>query len=141
MLASCQAAGIALSKVKANDLFSSAREVAFAEAAARGQTGWLKELLDQGVDVNARGKDGVTPLLWALAQGGKPGFKYLLEHGANPNLQAERGDSAMLLGAMHEDPEYLAEPVTASAEWDYVPQQRLQRFACVPEQARRFTFR
>ena len=46
----------------------------------------------------------------------------------------------MLIDFFVEDPEYLAEPITASAEWDYVPQQRLQRFGCEPEQARRFTF-
>ncbi len=108
LLASCQAAGEPSSKMKASELFSSARETALAEAAARGQTGRLKELFDQGVDVNARGKDGVTPLIWALVQGSKSGFKYLLEHGANPNLQTAQGDSVMRLGAMHEDSEYLA---------------------------------
>jgi hypothetical protein len=47
----------------------------------------------------------------------------------------------MLIDFVVEDPEYLVEPITASAEWDYAPQQRLQRFGCTPEQARRFTFR
>ena len=47
----------------------------------------------------------------------------------------------MLIDFLVEDPEYLAEPLTASAEWDYAPEQRLQRFGCEPEQARRFTFR
>jgi hypothetical protein len=47
----------------------------------------------------------------------------------------------MLIDFVIEDPEYLAEPITASAEWDYAPQQQLQRFGCTPEQARRFTFR
>lgn len=47
----------------------------------------------------------------------------------------------MLIDFVVEDPEYLAAPITAGAEWDYAPQQRLQRFGCTPEQARRFTFR
>ena len=47
----------------------------------------------------------------------------------------------MLIDFVVEDPEYLAVPITASAEWDYAPDQRLQRFGCTPEQARRFTFR
>lgn len=108
LLASCRAIGEPSPKMKASDLFASARETALAEAAARGQMSRLKELFDQGVDVNARGKDGVTPLMWALVQGSKSGFKYLLEHGANPNLQTAQGDSVMRLGAMHEDSEYLA---------------------------------
>jgi hypothetical protein len=47
----------------------------------------------------------------------------------------------ILIDFVVEDPEYLAAPMTASAEWDYAPRQRLQRFGCTPEQARRFTFR
>ena len=47
----------------------------------------------------------------------------------------------MLIDFTVEDPEYLVEPITASAEWDFAPGQRLQRFGCTPEQARRFTFR
>ena len=47
----------------------------------------------------------------------------------------------MLIDFVIEDPEYLVEPITASAEWDYAPQQKLQRFGCTPEEARRFTFR
>lgn len=45
----------------------------------------------------------------------------------------------MLIDFVLEDPEYLAEPLTASAELDYAPQQRLQRFDCTPEISRRFT--
>ncbi len=47
----------------------------------------------------------------------------------------------MLIDFVVEDPDYLTAPMTASAEWDYMPQQRLQRFGCELEQARRFTFR
>jgi hypothetical protein len=46
----------------------------------------------------------------------------------------------LLVDLVVEDPEYLAEPFTVSTEWDYAPQQRLLRFGCAPEQARRFTF-
>ena len=46
----------------------------------------------------------------------------------------------LLVDFVLEDPEYLAEPFTVSTELDYAPQQRLLRFGCTPEQARRFTF-
>jgi hypothetical protein len=46
----------------------------------------------------------------------------------------------MLVDFVLEDPEYMAEPLTVSTELDYAPQQRLLRFGCTPEQARRFTF-
>ena len=46
----------------------------------------------------------------------------------------------LLIDFRIEDPEYLAEPYAFRTEWDYAPQQRLLRFECEPEQARRFTF-
>jgi hypothetical protein len=46
----------------------------------------------------------------------------------------------LLIDFVVEDPEFLAEPFTANVEWDYAPEQRLLRFGCEPEQARRFTF-
>ena len=39
-----------------------------------------------------------------------------------------------------EDPEYLAEPLRATMEWDHAPALELIRFDCDPEKARRFTF-
>jgi len=47
----------------------------------------------------------------------------------------------LLVDFVVDDPEYLAEPLTGSDEWDYAPQVRLQRFGCDPEQSRRFTLR
>lgn len=47
----------------------------------------------------------------------------------------------LLLSAVVEDPDYLAEPLTVSTSWDYAPQQRLLRFACDREQSRRYLFR
>jgi ankyrin repeat protein len=106
--ASCHAAGNPLSKMKAEDVFSAAADIALAEAAARGQIDKLSELLGHGAEVNARGKDGMTPLFWALIQGNKEGFKYLLEHGANPNLQDAQGTSVMSVSAALKDSVFLA---------------------------------
>ena len=39
-----------------------------------------------------------------------------------------------------EDPEYLAEPLTGSIEWDYAPDLEMLRFSCDAESARRYTF-
>jgi hypothetical protein len=46
----------------------------------------------------------------------------------------------LIIDFVVEDAEYLAEPYAFSTEWDYAPQQRLLRFNCETEQARRFTF-
>ena len=47
----------------------------------------------------------------------------------------------LLISAVVEDPDYLAEPLNVSTTWDYTPQQRLLRFACDREQSRRYLFR
>ncbi len=46
----------------------------------------MDQLIADGVDVNAKGKDNVTPLFWAFFDNKLPRFKKLLEHGADPNV-------------------------------------------------------
>jgi hypothetical protein len=47
----------------------------------------------------------------------------------------------LLIDVVVEDPDYLAEPMTTSLEWDYAPQLQLLRFGCEPEQAQRYLIR
>jgi ankyrin repeat protein len=49
----------------------------------------MERLVKAGADVNAQGKDKMTPLLWAFPDNHLPRFKWLLEHGANPNVVVE----------------------------------------------------
>jgi ankyrin repeat protein len=93
--------------MKATDFFSDQAALALAEASVRGQTEAIAKMVAAGTDANARGKDGMTPLQWAIIKGSKTGFRALLERGANPNLQTKDGDSAMLLAAIAEDSEFL----------------------------------
>jgi ankyrin repeat protein len=71
-------------------------------------------LVAAGVDVNAVGKAGTTPLLWAMAAHSHDGFVRLLEQGADPNRQhreASRGGGSCVtsIAARNElDPFYLA---------------------------------
>lgn len=55
--------------------------------------------------------------------------------------QLGQDGTRLLLTFVLEDPDYLAEPLTVSTEWDYAPALPLLRFGCDPEQARRFQFR
>ena len=106
-VASCRAANDGIAKMKADDFFPSAPVVALAEAAARSRVEEINKLLDQEVDANAAGKDGMTPLLWALLNDSKVGFRSLLQHGAKPNQQVKQGESVMSFAAIHRDPEFL----------------------------------
>ena len=66
---------------------------ALAKAAAKGRVGTVEELVDLGVDVNASGTKGATPLFWAMSN--YNGFKKLLELGADPNVIFGNGGSIM----------------------------------------------
>lgn len=108
---------ICQARVQAKDFFPSETQLALAQAAADGRVEKIAQLLKTGVDINAQGNEGMTALIWAFMQANKKGYQYLLEHGANPNLQVGSseltsdglidGNSVVALAAMHEDPWYL----------------------------------
>jgi hypothetical protein len=75
------------------DFFADADVVALVLAAEQGNVQEIDRLVKRGVDVNAKGKDGMTPLLWSLWAKNKQGFQRLLERGANPNIQIAGGQS------------------------------------------------
>lgn len=65
--------------------FADPKVAALADAAARGNVRTIDQLVKDGVDVNATGIEGWTPLAYALIRHNKRGFERLLELGANPN--------------------------------------------------------
>jgi len=96
--------------MNARDYFTSPVELALIDAAGAADIRKLERLVAQGADVNARGRDGMTPALWALAHQSKNGLAFLLEHGADPNKQlTSDGSSAMSLSAAAADSWYLRE--------------------------------
>lgn len=81
----------ALERMKAGDYFENPMEVAFAEAIAKGNQEAMQKLLDEGVDVNAEGKEQMRFLFWALAKQSLDGFAFLLENGADSNIEINDG--------------------------------------------------
>jgi ankyrin repeat protein len=59
------------------------------KAASSGDVETIERLVKAGVDVNARGERGLTPLWWTMRSANKAGFKRLLELGADPNVWAD----------------------------------------------------
>jgi hypothetical protein len=70
-----------------------------AKAAARGDHQTVDRLVATGVDVNAIGSEGMTPLLWAVKENNLVGFSSLLAHGADPNALTDTGKSAVNVAA------------------------------------------
>ena len=71
---------------KAEDYFTDPRVIELCQAIEVDDLKRMQELIDQGANVNAIGKDNMTPLLWSYPDLKFERFKMLLEAGANPNV-------------------------------------------------------
>ena len=69
------------------------------EAASAGDLEQVKARLAAGEDVNGFDKWGWTPLMWAVYDRHLALTEFLLERGADPNLQAQRSRRALAKGA------------------------------------------
>lgn len=58
-----------------------------ANAACNGDSNAINAALAQGADPNGQGREGVTPLLWAINCENAEGVEALLQHGANANME------------------------------------------------------
>lgn len=110
-----------LKAMNSGDYFENPVQSSFVAFIGKGDVRRADELLKQGAGVNAVGKDGMTPLFWALSKQNLEGFRYLLAHGANPNLIADwhdangraQSETALRLAAMLEDKRYLEDLLAA----------------------------
>ncbi|HLK55019.1 MAG TPA: ankyrin repeat domain-containing protein [Chthonomonadaceae bacterium] len=57
----------------------------------------LALLLEHGADVNARGPNEMTPLLYAASHGLNASIPLLLEHGSDVNAQTNHGETPLML--------------------------------------------
>lgn len=77
-----------------------------AEAAGKGKTSVIDKLINEGVDVNARGTENATALFWSMRN--ERGFNYLLAKGADPNVVFGDGGSVMHWAARKQNCSMLA---------------------------------
>jgi len=71
-------------KWNAKDFFDDPKAIELADAIEINDLKEIQRLIDEGADVNAPGKDGMTLLLWAMPDANLERFKLLLESGADP---------------------------------------------------------
>lgn len=74
-------------------------DAALLDAAAHTQVDRARELIARGADVNATDQRGLTPLMWASANGHAALAEDLLRRGARPDARAASGDTALRLAA------------------------------------------
>lgn len=65
--------------------FGNSPEARLARAAAEGRTDDVMRLVKAGADVNAHGRQNMTPLVWALTARNVEGLRGLLQAGADPD--------------------------------------------------------
>ena len=74
---------------KAEDYFTDPKVIALCHAIEANDLAGIDREIAAGANVNAKGKDNMTPLLWAFPDNKLERFTKLLEHGANPNVAIE----------------------------------------------------
>ena len=74
---------------KADDYFSDPRVVELCDAIETSNLKQMASLIHEGADVNAIGKDGMTPLLWAFPENNFERFELLLKHRADPTVHVQ----------------------------------------------------
>ncbi len=104
---SCSAFYKGAGQVDASQVFTNPRMIEAARAVERDDTAALDALVRAGLDVNERGKQGVTLLMWAMKWNKKNSMRDLLRHRANPNVKLENNDSAVTIAAGSPDSEIL----------------------------------
>ena len=65
-------------------------------AALDGNTESVKELINQGGDINQRDDNGRTALMFAVVNRHYETMKVLLEHGADVNARSDKGGTALM---------------------------------------------
>lgn len=88
-----------LGGANAKEAFSDPLTGEMVSEAVKGHNARVAELIKQGADVNAVGKDELTPLAWVLASGNLDTAELLLKKGADPNHRMSSGESLMALVA------------------------------------------
>lgn len=75
----------------AEQYFSDPEAIALCHAIEAGDVELIDDMVEAGADVNVRGENNMTPLMWAFVNGRILVCKGLLFHGADPNV-ALNGD-------------------------------------------------
>lgn len=70
------------------DLFFDAKMVSLLGAIQRNDSAAAKAMLAQGVELNVRGEEGITPLLWLIMQKDLSAIELALQLGADANFPA-----------------------------------------------------
>lgn len=111
--------GDLLARHGADYWYNDRKDIEFCRAIEWGDTNKMAKMLKEGLDINKRGKNDITFLIYSYLRGNKNTYKFLLENGADPNVfmfaneKVPEGPrlkfyvSALEIAAEEKDPFYL----------------------------------
>ena len=94
-------------KIRPDDIFGTPSDIEFAQAVIEGNVLKVKQLIDGGANVNAKGKINITPLYLAFHYQQPEVFKLLLENKADPTIKIDESDRKQLRWYEIIDPDLL----------------------------------
>ena len=83
----------------ADEIFQNKGVVSLIEAVVSKNRLEAEKLVQGGIDVNTKGYDGVTPLLWVQYSQDQDAMALLLDLGADPNRRLDKGGSPLWFAA------------------------------------------
>jgi len=91
------------------EFFLDPQVAALVSALERSDWGGAERVLRAGAGVNTIGKDHMCPLIWTMYVKNKAAFEWLLNHGADPNLNSgdRREGYVLFWAAVANDPDWL----------------------------------
>lgn len=99
--------------------FDSQLQINLAKASTDEDTNQMRSLIERGADVNFSARNGMRPLFWALINMNFNSFKFLLDHGADPNAVVVNmkppAENALTLAARLAEAKYLVELLSHGA--------------------------
>lgn len=102
------------------EYFSDPQVIALAEAMLVGDTAKMAELVAEGADPNARGKDSMSLLEWEMLRDGHGAMRELLRLGADPNMLGWHDGTPMHLAAKYRNETYLKQMLEHGGNVDAV---------------------
>ncbi|MBE1161771.1 ankyrin repeat domain-containing protein [Dyella acidiphila] len=90
---------VQLAGKSASEVFHDPQVVSLIRAAGDHDEKKAKSLLVAGVDINASGEAGITPLIWMIAKHDNEAIHLLLELGADPNKPWQQGEAPVYMAA------------------------------------------
>lgn len=111
-----------LASMKAEDYFDDSASRGLVAAVIQADDDMVASAIRDGADVNVVGRDGMTPLMWAIIKDSPRGFGLLVKNGADVSVaafrkvEAGKSPSVAELASGAENPSFLREMLANGAD-------------------------